>query len=421
MATFEIINTGTELLLGRTLNTHHQWLARQLCDLALTPLRQSAVADTGVAIQEAVREALTRADLIVVTGGLGPTSDDLTRDKIAELLGQPLRLNAAVLAKISQFYVSRNRPMPETTKVQAMVPEGARVVMNQHGTAPGLAMRVQPNPHRASGAPSWLVLLPGPPRELRPMFTSQVRPWLREEFPANGTHVSRTLRTTGLGESQIEESLAAQLTTLTSRGLEVGYCAQMGQVELRFSAQGATAAALVTEAEALARRELGPAIFGEGDDTLEAVIIHRLTERRQTVALAESCTGGMISHRLTNVPGASAVFLGGMVTYSNAAKVELLGVDPATLASEGAVSEAVAKQMAEGARRRLKSDYAISVTGIAGPSGGTPNKPVGTVFIGLATAQTVTAVRHFNPVDRETFKWMTSQQALDRLRHALIG
>lgn len=419
MWTFEIINTGTELLLGRTLNTHHQWLARHLYDLGFNPIRQTTVADTGSVIESVVREALGRADLILVTGGLGPTSDDLTRDKIAELLGRRLILDTTVLDQIRQFYETRLRRTPETTQVQAQVPEGAEVIMNRNGTAPGLVIEVKPNPFRPDGTASLLVLLPGPPRELKPMFIDQVLPRLKERFPALTKHAGVTLRTTGMGESQIEETLAPRICGLLKEGLDVGYCAQMGQVELRLSAHGAQAQSLVDRAEAITRLVLGSAVFGIANDTLESVVIQLLTLRQQTVALAESCTGGFIGHRLTNVPGASSVFLASLVTYSNDAKTKLLGVRPETLADHGAASEPVACEMAAGARQLLGSDFAVSVTGIAGPTGGTTEKPTGTVFIGLAFRDKVTAIRRYNPVDRETFKWMTSQQALDLLRQAL--
>ena len=216
----EIINTGSELMLGFVLNTHQQWLCRRLADAGYDVARQTAIADTGPAIQQAVRESLGRADFIIVTGGLGPTSDDLTRDLIAELLGKKLRLDAAILAKLEAFFAQRGRPMPETTKVQAQVPEGAMVLDNPHGTAPGLALEIRPNPFRADGKTSWLVMLPGPPREMRPMFLNHALPLLREKFPLSSVFVCRTLRTTGMGESIIEEKIAVPLQPLVKAGLE---------------------------------------------------------------------------------------------------------------------------------------------------------------------------------------------------------
>jgi nicotinamide-nucleotide amidase len=415
----ELINTGSELMLGRVLNTHQQWLCRQLADLGYVVTRQVAVPDTAGDIQQSVREAFARADLIITTGGLGPTSDDITRELIAELLGKKLHEDSAIVDEIKKFFVSRNRPMPERNRVQALVPEGAIVLANPRGTAPGLAMEVQPNPFRAGGNPSWLIMLPGPPRELRPMFTETVVPLLRRVLPPESKLVCRTLRTTGVGESSVQEKIDRPLRELVSAGLELGYCAHNGQVDVRLAARGVGADKIVGDAEAVVRAQLDSAIYGEGDDELEAVVIRQLTDSRQTLAVAESCTGGGIADRLTNVPGASAVFLGGFVTYSNEAKEKFLGVRSETLAQHGAVSEPVAREMAEGARREMKSDFAIAVTGIAGPTGGTPEKPVGTVFIAVASQGRTLVIKMFNPWDRLAFKEVTARQALNCLRRLL--
>jgi nicotinamide-nucleotide amidase len=417
----ELINTGSELMLGRVLNTHQQWLCRRLTDRGYVVGRQVAVPDTGGDINQAVCEALARADLVITTGGLGPTSDDLTRDLIAQLLGKELREDAAVLAHIRHFFESRQRRMPERTRVQALVPAGAMVLPNPHGTAPGLAMEVQPNPFRPDGKPSWLIMLPGPPRELRPMFADSVVPLLRRVLPPASGFVCRTLRTTGMGESVVEEKVGGPLQRLVEAGLELGYCARPGQVDVRLAARGGEAEQRVDEAAAIVRGLLAPHIYGMEDEELEAVVVRLLTERKATLAVAESCTGGCIAHRITNVPGASAVLLAGLVTYSNAAKQKFLGVQAETLARHGAVSEPVAREMAEGARRQTQADYALSVTGIAGPSGGTPEKPVGTVFIGLAGPSGTVVERNFNPYDRETFKQVTAQQALDLLRRTVLS
>jgi len=416
----EIINTGSELLLGAVLNTHQQWLCEQLAAHGYVVDRQVAIADSGPAIEQAVRESLARADCVITTGGLGPTSDDLTRDRIAALLHRALHEDADVLAHVEQFFQARRRPVPPATRVQALVPEGALVLANPHGTAPGLVIEVKPNQFRADGRPSWLVMLPGPPRELYPMFTAKVLPLLRQVLPRPPQFVCCTLRSTGIGESVVEEQIAAPLKPLVDLGLELGYCARTGEVDVRLSASGDDAARLVGQAEDIVRRLIGKHIFGSGDDTLEAVVVRLLAERRRTLVLAESCTGGFMAHRITNVPGASAVFFGGLVTYSNEAKRQLLGVRAETLAAHSAVSEAVAREMAEGARVKWGTDYALSVTGIAGPTGASPAKPVGTVFIALAKAGETVALHSFNPFDRETFKFVTSQQALELLRQELL-
>jgi nicotinamide-nucleotide amidase len=352
---------------------------------------------------------------------LGPTSDDLTREMIARLLGRELALDPAILAGIEQYFARRHGVMAASARIQAMVPAGARVLRNAHGTAPGLAIEVNPNPFRPGGESSWVVLLPGPPRELRPMFSEQVVPLLLTEFPAAEKFFSRTLNTAGLGESLVEERIAAPLQPLIARGLELGYCARIGEVEVRLAARGSQAETLVDEAETVVRGLLRSLIFAVDDGTMEETIVKTLTDHNKTVAVAESCTGGLIASRLTDVPGASVVLKCGLVTYSNEAKQDLLGVSGDALANEGAVSETVARQMAEGARRRCNTDYAIAVTGIAGPGGGSEAKPVGTVFIALADAQGTVAKRKLNPFDRPTFKFVTSQQALDLLRRRVLG
>ena len=416
----ELVNTGSELMLGSVLNTHQQWLCRELADMGYVVSRQVAVPDTSADIQQAVREALQRADLVITTGGLGPTSDDITRELVAQMLGKKLHQDAPTLAHIQKFFDIRKRSMPESTKVQALVPEGAIVLQNEHGTAPGLAMEVNPNPYRPEGSASWLVMLPGPPRELRPMFKESVAPVLQRVFALKTAFVCRTFRTTGLGESLVEQRVAKPLKDLVKAGLVLGYCARPGQVDVRLTAAGPEAESVVTHAEKILRERLGTYIYGLESDEIENVLVRLLTERHQTLALAESCTGGCMANRITNVPGASAVLMGGLVTYSNEAKQRLLGVRAETLAAHGAVSEAVAREMAQGARSTLGADYALSVTGIAGPSGGTLEKPVGTVFVGLATASKTVVEKYFNPYDRETFKHVTTQQALELLRRAAV-
>ncbi len=301
----ELVNTGTELMLGRTLNTHQQWLCGQLADRGYIVRRQVAVPDTAQGIEESVREALSRADLIFTTGGLGPTSDDLTRDNIAALLGRRLVIDAHVLANIKRFFDIRGRVMPESTNVQAQVLEGSIVLKNSYGTAPGMAIKVHPNPFRSNGNPSWLIMLPGPPRELRPMFLNAVLPLLAKELPVEAPFACVTLRTIGIGESVVEERLAPPLQPLVNSGLDLGYCARPGQVDVRLAATGARADSLVKQAEQIVRQNMEPDIFTDADEELETVVIRLLRQNRKTLAVAESCTGGYIANRLTNIPGAS--------------------------------------------------------------------------------------------------------------------
>ncbi len=410
-------------MLGRVLNTHQQWLCRQLADAGYVVGRQVAVGDTAAAITQAVREGLARADLVITTGGLGPTSDDLTRDAIATLLGRPLREHAETRARLGAWFAARKRELPPSTWVQALVPAGALVLTNDHGTAPGLALEVGPGEATTGVAHAgrrWLIMLPGPPRELRPMFAGQALPLIRQRFPLASPFVCLTLRTTGIGESVVQERIAAPLQSLSDAGLEVGYCARPGEVDVRLAARGPAAEGLVGEARSKVEPLLAPHVFGSEDDSLEATVVRLLTRRGRTVAVAESCTGGRLANRLTDVPGASVVFRGGAITYSNDLKERLVGVNPETLAQHGAVSEPVARQMADGARSRFTADYALATTGIAGPSGGSPAKPVGTVYIALA-GPAGTSVRHqVNTYDRDTFKNVTTQQALELLRRELL-
>ena len=409
----ELINTGTELLVGRVLNTHQQWLCRQLADLGYEVSRQACLPDDAPAIQAALRESLNRADLIIITGGLGPTSDDLTRQLAAQMLGRKLVLHPPTLAVIQQYFASRRRPMPANVRVQAMIPEGATVLPNPNGTAPGLLLDIPPENQ-------CLILLPGPPRELRPMFLNTAIPLLSRKYPLSAPFQCRTYKITGMGESAVEEKIAAPLQPLLRDGLQLAYCARVGEVDVRLSASGDKAASLIAEGGRLIAEVLGPVIFGANDDSLQSVLIRLLAARKKTLAVAESCTGGFLSHCLTNVPGASAVFLGGVISYSNQVKQDLLGVRAETLRLHGAVSEPVAREMADGARRLLHADYALAITGIAGPWGGTPDKPVGTAYIALSKNEGTSVLSQYSPVDRETFKYAITQRALDMLRLSLL-
>ena len=271
----ELINTGSELLLGRVLNTHQQWIGRRLADRGYELTCQVAVPDTADAIQRAVEEALGRSDLVITTGGLGPTSDDRTRELIAEMLNRPLREDAAIVRHIESFFQGRGRTMPQSVRVQAMVPEGARVIANDFGTAPGLAMTVAGE--SAFNGRAHLVMLPGPPRELRPMFDARVLPWLEAEVFAPVEFACRTLRSTGIGESRVEEKIKERLPSLFERGLEIGYCARTGEVDVRLIARGSGAAELVDEAVDGLLTLFRGAIYGQDDDVLEEILVRTLS------------------------------------------------------------------------------------------------------------------------------------------------
>ena len=414
-AQIELINTGSELLFGRVLNAHSQWIGRRLADCGYELSRQSAVPDAKSAIQQAVGEALSRSDVIITTGGLGATSVDRTKEWIAELLNRPLAEDREALRCIECFFQQRNRPMPAKAKAQALIPQGAKVLPNPLGTDSGLALMISTN-----GKKRYLLMLPGAPEELRLIFVHQGLPWLQTEALPSAGFACRILRCVGIEELQAEEQSRKRLNRLIRRGLEIGYCSQPGEVELRFAARGEDAAKLTSQAATEATEALGEFIYGEDDDRLEDAVIRLLSAAGKTLTVAESCTGGCVAHRLTNVPGASQVFDSGLIVYSNESKTRLLGVHPAILQEHGAVSENTAKEMADGARRITKTDYAISVTGIAGPTGGTSEKPVGTAFIGLADAQSTMARQCHYPGEREAFKQRVSQQALDLLRRRLL-
>ena len=401
----EVINTGTELLLGHVLNTHLRFFAETLFPLGLRIGRQVTVPD-GLVIREALIEAAARADVVLLTGGLGPTTDDITRDVVAEWLGLKLEHDAEIMRAIEARFARRGLQMSARIGLQARRPPEATVLPNEHGTAPGLYLPpTDRSPH--------LFLLPGPPRELHPMFTASVLPILEKVLPPRPELAMRNYRTAGLGESAVEELVGEPLLAL---GLEVGYCARPGEVDLRLIG---SRAALARAGEIVAAR-LGAQLVSSDQRSLEKVLIDRLVARGETLATAESCTGGLLAHRVTNVPGASAVFMQGFVTYANGAKTRALGVDPALLGTHGAVSREVAAAMAEGARAAAGVDHALATTGIAGPGGGSAAKPVGTVFIALATKLGPTTVeQHRFTNDRETFKDLTAQTALDLLRRRL--
>ncbi|MDZ4404937.1 competence/damage-inducible protein A [Prosthecobacter sp.] len=409
----ELVNTGTELLLGDTINTNAAWIGQRLAALGIQVTRQTIVPD-GAVIRVAIAEAAQRSDVVLVSGGLGPTNDDLTRESTAELLSLEMELNDGVMQHLNEYFAKRSKPVSEATKRQAMVPRGAVVMPNLFGTAPGLYFPAE------LGAPlGWnthIFLLPGPPRELKPMVENEVETRLREWLPDGGSRRVLYLKITGVGESDIVEAVEKQLEAIT--GLDLGYCIRNGDVDVRLA--GSQSA--VDEAAVIVRAALGDCIVSEDRRIIEEVIVQLLTERGEWLATAESCTGGTIASRVTDVSGSSRVFGHGWVTYANEAKQQHLGVPAELIETHGAVSEEVACAMAEGALKKSGADHAISVTGIAGPTGGTPEKPVGTVWIALASRNAETwAQKRFSPGARDRFKLLTSQAALEMLRRRLMG
>jgi len=407
----EVVNTGTELLLGKVVNTHAAYFGQELFKLGLRLRRQITIPD-GDEIREALDESFPRSDVILITGGLGPTDDDVTREVVAARLGRVLHRDDGIRESIRELFRSRGLRYSELNDRQAMVPEGAVVLENPNGTAPGLFVPAVDEPRSPH-----LFLLPGPPRELKPMFRDQVAPrlvdWRSDEEPLTIWH---NFRIYGAGESAIASRLQAEFDAID--GLEVGYCARLGEVDLRLIG----GRDCVERAAALVRDAFHREIMTESEDAIEKVILDLLVERKETVATAESCTGGNIAHTITNAPGASAVFHRGYVTYSNESKTDILGVPGEVLAAHGAVSAEAVRAMAGGCLERSGADHAVAVSGIAGPSGGSEEKPAGTVFVGIASRhEPLFAKRYFLPYERLAFKERVTRLVLDLLRQRLRG
>jgi nicotinamide-nucleotide amidase len=405
-----LLNTGTELLLGDVQDAHLAFIAREIFPLGLRIEERRTVGDTE-AIRHTLAELFSGYEVLFVTGGLGPTSDDITRETVADLLGLELRRSPELLASLQQRLQMRGIKWTSGIARQADVPAGAEVLPNQNGSAPGLYLRPNINPRIQS---PHLFLLPGPPRELQPMFLAFVMPILRSIIPASAAIERRLYKIADKGESLVEEAIGDSV--LAVPGIELGYCARPGEVDVRIVGK----AKAIEQADAIIRSTLGPSVFSAADETLEEVVVKLLVQRGQTVAVAESCTGGLLANRITNVPGASAVFLAGYVCYGNQAKINMLDVDPQLIEKHGAVSEQIARALAERARACARSDYALATTGVAGPSGGSAEKPVGIVYIALATSGETIATKFFFPTDRETFKQIVTQTALELLRRRLI-
>ena len=409
----ELVNTGTELLIGDVINTNAAWLGQRMVELGLQVERCTTVPD-GKAIRDALEESCQRADIVIVTGGLGPTSDDISREAVAELLDLPMELDEGTMQFLTDFFAKRGKTVSEHNKRQAMKPRGAEVLANGNGTAPGLYF--PPALGAPKGIHTAIVLLPGPPRELKPMMMEQVEPRLRTLLPSGADRVCRYFKFTGLGESEISMALQADLESI--EGLDIGYCLGKGDVDVRLSG---TAKAL-EQASKLCQDKLGEFLISDDRRVVEQVVVDLLTEKGLWIATAESCTGGFIANRITNISGASKIFGHGFVTYANEAKTQHLGVPAELIAQHGAVSPEVAKAMAEGCLRVSGADHAVAVTGIAGPGGGSAEKPSGTVFIALASKGHEVEVRkRWFSGDRERFKILTSQTALDFVRRRLCG
>ena len=409
----EILSVGTELLLGQIVDSNAAYLGRTLAGLGIDLYYKSTVGDNEGRVIDTLRRARDRADLIITSGGLGPTEDDLTKECIAKVFEEELVLHEPSLEQIRAFFARRGvHNMPERNVKQALIYGNGRMLYNPNGTAPGALLE--------KGG-KIVVSLPGPPNEMIPMVENHVIPLLTERLEGKRQYlVTRVVRFIGIGESAIEEQVQ---DLIHGTNPTLAPLAHTGEVHLRIGAKAESpeeAEALIVPLEAELHRRVGRFIYGVDKTTLEAAVIDLLKARGKTAACAESCTGGGLGARLTSIPGSSAAFLGGVVSYSNDAKVKLLGVDPDLLAAHGAVSAPVAEAMARGARERLGADFAVSITGIAGPDGGTAEKPVGLVYVGVATPDGVYArENHFIGI-REDVRRRSTQIALQLLREELL-
>lgn len=406
----EILSVGTELLMGQIANTDAQYLSRGLNELGINVYYHTVVGDNPGRLRQQLRQAWERSDLIITTGGLGPTEDDLTKEAVAEFLGLPLELHQPSLEAMARYFAGIGRTMTPNNEKQAYFPKGCLVLDNPNGTAPGCLVEREGRV---------FVVLPGPPRELNPMFDNHVRPYLMQRGDAKIT--SRMLHIFGMGESEA----AYRLRTMIERQDNPTLATYVGKgdVLLRITARTALdadpeplLAPAVQEVEAL----LGGVVISDRDETLPEVVVRLLASQGKTLACAESCTGGLLSSMIVDVPGASGVLLEGAVTYSNEAKMRRLAVPEAVLAQHGAVSEACARAMAEGMRAASGADFALATTGIAGPGGGTPEKPVGLIYAALASAGGVEVETYRLKRDRALNRRTTALNALDMLRRHLL-
>ena len=384
--TAEILCVGTELLLGDIVNTNAAFLSQRLAELGICVYRHTAVGDNPERLKAALDSALSSADLVITSGGLGPTYDDLTKETVASRFGLPMQLHEESLERISAYFARTGRKMPPNNEKQAMMPVGAHVFTNNYGTAPALAITAPLSLCGGNeGETKTVIMLPGPPGELIPIFNEEVAPYLRAH--SDSVLVSKNINIFGMGESAVEEEIKSIMTD-SQNPTVAPYCKE-GEVRLRVTAKAsdtATAAAMCDSTIKLIEDSaVGEFIYGIDADSLEHALVDALHRHSLTLCCAESCTGGLISQRITSVAGCSDVFFGGCVTYTNEIKQRLLGVSAATLDTYGAVSAETAMEMAKGARERLGADIAVSATGLAGPSGGTEQTPVGTVFIGIST------------------------------------
>lgn len=407
----EILCIGTEILLGDIVNTNAQYLSRRLADLGISVYHQSVVGDNVERLKKELEEAFARADLVITTGGLGPTPDDLTKETGADYFSKKMVLDQESLNKLNSYFIKNGKGELKGNNIkQAYFPEGSLILPNNHGTAPGCVIEENNK---------ILIVLPGPPREMKPMFEDSVVPFLKKY--SKGILKSKVLRICGIGEGIMAEKISDIIND--SINPTVAPYAKEWEVTLRITSKANTeeeASKLIEPVEREIRKRLGENIYGQDETSLEEVIAELLLSKNLTISTAESCTGGLIASRLVDYPGVSSVFLEGAVTYSNEAKIDRLKVKKETLENFGAVSEETAREMAEGIAKTAGTDIGLSTTGIAGPGGGTPEKPVGLVYVGLCINGNVQVKKLELSGNREMIRRRTTIAALDWLRRELI-
>ncbi|WP_425060932.1 Putative competence-damage inducible protein [Sporomusa carbonis] len=410
----ELVSTGTELLLGQIVNTNAPFLAARLNELGFSVIYQTTVGDNRERMKNVLKTALDRADIVITSGGLGPTQGDITKEVTASLLNRSMYLHEVSAERIKRFFDERRICMPGNNLRQAMMPEGAIVVDNTCGTAPGVIIENQ-----TTG--KVIIHLPGPPHELSAMFEMSIVPYLKERFGVQGVIVSKVLRTYGLGESALEEKIKEYILSQSNPTLAL--LARNGEIHVRITARAENeieARRLIDELEGHIRPHINEYVFGIDDETLEKSVGNLLLAKDLTIALAESCTGGLVTSRITDVPGSSSYLIGSIVCYSNAVKITSVGVPEEIIAVKGAVSQEAAESMAQGIRKQFSTGIGIAVTGIAGPTGATNDKPVGLVYIAIdGPAGTVCHQHYFNGT-RTDIKHRTALAALNHLRQYLL-
>ncbi len=411
MLSAEIIAIGSELLTPTKTDTNSLWLTGKLNEIGIAVKLKTVVGDDQRRLEETIRDALTRSDIVISTGGLGPTEDDITRTVSARAIGRELVYHDALETDLRERFAKWGREMPEINKRQAFIIEGAEILPNPNGSAVGMAVGI---------GGKFFVILPGPPRENQPMFEDFILPKLRRA--AGEIYVKRRiLRVGGIGESAVDEAIAPIYKKFQS--VETSILFNKSEIEIHLAAQSPSeteADAVLEELAGKIAEKLGVAVFSKNGELMEEIVGKLLRDNGKTLSVAESCTGGLIGERLTDIAGSSAYFMQGVIAYANEAKINTLKVAPATIEKHGAVSAEVAEEMAKGMREMADTDYAISVTGIAGPDGGTDTKPVGTVFIGYADDSQVKSFKAILPGDRYLIRWRASQTALDYLRRQIL-